>query len=170
LLIDVRAYPGSRRHPQFNRDALENFARRARHCVSMEAGAAGRLFASRVRIFAQNGTAERIVSWLRATWSPGVGRRAGRLIREARREAARLDVRRAHPSRCHRRLISDWLASREIEVEHLIDAGAASRMPDQGAVVEAGLLIYPGAAEPGSIPGGRGVDSGRGRSAIRIAR
>jgi uncharacterized protein (DUF488 family) len=54
-----------------------------------------------------------------------------------------------HPSRCHRRLISDWLASREIEVEHLIDMRRSERhVLTNGAVVAAGSITYPGGVQP----------------------
>jgi len=49
-------------------------------------------------------------------------------------------VREQHPSRCHRRLISDWLASREIEVEHLIDMRRSEpHVLTKGWVMAAGL-------------------------------
>ncbi len=75
---------------------------------------------------------------------------AGRLIREAREKRLALMCAERHPSRCHRRLISDWLASREIEVEHLIDVRSSEpHILTKWVVIEAGLLTYPGAAEPG---------------------
>ena len=60
------------------------------------------------------------------------------------------DVRIEHPSRCHRRLISDWLASRDVEVEHLIDGRRSEpHTLTRGAVIAAGTVTYPGTTQPG---------------------
>jgi hypothetical protein len=74
---------------------------------------------------------------------------AGRLIERARETRLAMMCAEQHPSRCHRRLISDWLVSREVEVEHLIDTRREPHVLTKGAVVAAGLVTYPGDAQPG---------------------
>ncbi len=96
LLVDVRAHPGSRRHPH-------------------------------------------------GEFAAG----AGRLVESGRGTRLAMMCAEQHPSGCHRRLISDWLASREIEVEHLIDMRRSEpHVLTKGAVIAAGLLTYPGGVQP----------------------
>jgi uncharacterized protein (DUF488 family) len=150
LLIDVRAHPGSPRNPQFNRDVLENSLRTQGIAYRWEGKALGGFRKPRpnsrntgLRNESFRGYADYMDS---EEFAAGVGR----LIERARETRLAVMCSERHPSRCHRRLISDWLASREIEVEHLIDMRSSEpHVLTKWAVVEAGLLTYPGAAEPG---------------------
>jgi len=150
LLIDVRAYPGSRRNPQFNRDALENSLGTHGIAYQWEGKALGGF--RRPRPNSRN-TALRNESFRGYADYMESGEfvaGASRLIEKARKTPPALMCAEQHPSRCHRRLISDWLASREIEVEHLIDTRRSEpHVLTQGAVVAAGLVTYPGVDQPG---------------------
>jgi len=148
LLIDVRAYPGSRRHPQFNRESLERAL--AAHGIGYrwEGKALGGFrkprpdsanLALRNRSF--RGYADHMGSgeFTKAVWGLIEGARGARLA---------LMCAEQHPSQCHRRLISDWLASRDVEVEHLIDEHRSEpHALTQGAVIAAGTVAYPGPAQ-----------------------
>ncbi len=117
LLIDVRAHPGSRRHPQFNREPLESSLAAHRIGYRWEGKALG------------------------GFRKPRESARGARLA---------LMCAERHPSRCHRRLISDWLASRDVEVEHLIDGRRSEpHTLTRGAVIAAGTVTYPGTTQPG---------------------
>ena len=150
LLIDVRAHPGSRRHPQFNRDALENSLGKHGIAYQWEGKALGGF--RRPRPNSRN-TALRNESfrgYADYMDSEEFAAGAGRLIERARETNLAVMCAEQHPSRCHRRLISDWLASREIEVEHLIDTRRSEpHALTKWAVVEAGLITYPENAQPG---------------------
>jgi len=123
-LVDVRANPASRRHPQFARIALEpslskagiryvwegkalggrrKFAKDSPHAALKEPG---------FRAYADHmGTEE---------FQEGVARLVvlGRATRAAIMCAERL------PSECHRAFISDYLVAQGEEVTHLLEAGA----------------------------------------------
>jgi uncharacterized protein (DUF488 family) len=149
LLVDVRAHPGSRRHPQFNRVALESSL--AEHGIGYqwEGTALGGFRRPRPNSRNTGLRNESFRGYTDHMESREFAAAAGRLIREAREKRLALMCAERHPSRCHRRLISDWLASREIEVEHLIDARRSEpHVLTKWAMVAAGLLTYPGGIQP----------------------
>ncbi len=148
LLIDVRAHPGSRRHPQFNRVALENSLRKHGIAYQWEGEALGGF--RRPRPNSRNTTLrnESFRGYADYMESGGFAAGAGRLIDRARETRLALMCAEHHPSRCHRLLISDWLASRDVQVERLLDKhGGEPHTLTKGAVVAAGLVTYPGIAQ-----------------------
>jgi uncharacterized protein (DUF488 family) len=151
LLVDVRRYPASRRHPQFAASALESTL-----------GAAG-------------------IEYLHAPFlggrrkarkgSPNTGWRVGgfrgyadyassepfrtaleRLIQVARDRKVTIMCAEAVPWRCHRQLIADQLCVRGIAVLHIIRPGRIElhRLNPMAQVLPGPKLVYP-AAQP-SIP------------------
>jgi uncharacterized protein (DUF488 family) len=119
-LVDVRRFPGSRRNPQFNQDALAaSLAARGiayRHAV--ELGGRRRSEPGEERFGCIRTAAFRSY--------------AARMARDEWQEALTEALAEAEPCfmcaetdwrRCHRRLISDLLTAREIEVVHLIRPG-----------------------------------------------
>jgi uncharacterized protein (DUF488 family) len=119
-LVDVRRFPGSRRNPQFNRDALASSLAGGgieyRHAVELGGRRKGEPGEERygcIRTAAFRSYAARMAQdeWQHA-------------LRQALAEpepcfmCAETDWRR-----CHRRLISDALMAREIEVVHLVRPG-----------------------------------------------
>jgi len=150
LLIDVRAHPGSRRHPQFNRVALEGSL--AGHGIGYqwEGRALGGFRRPRPNSRNTGLQNESFRGYADYMESGEFAAGAGRLIERARETRLAVMCAEQHPSRCHRRLISDWLASREVEVEHLIDMRRSEpHVLTKGAAVAAGLVTYPGGAQPG---------------------
>lgn len=123
-LVDVRRFPGSRRNPQFNRDALATSLAAAeidyRHAVELGGRRAGEPGEERfgcVRTAAFRSYAARMA---RDEWQLAL---AGALAeREPCLMCAETDWRR-----CHRRLISDLLTARAIEVVHLVRPGERQR-------------------------------------------
>jgi len=149
LLIDVRAHPGSRRHPQFNRTALESWL--AEHGIGYqwEGRALGGFRRPRPNSRNAGLRNESFRGYADYMESEEFAAGAGRLVESARETRLAMMCAEQHPSRCHRRLISDWLASREIEVEHLIDMRRSEpHVLTNGAVIAAGLLTYPGGVQP----------------------
>ncbi|HEY3002500.1 MAG TPA: DUF488 domain-containing protein [Kribbellaceae bacterium] len=123
-LIDIRRFPGSRRHPQFAREALavslpaggiryewqgeELGGRRSRHASSRHAALTDRAFA---------GYADHMDT-------PAFRSAAQALVRRAD-AGERLAVMCAETLwwRCHRSLVADALVCRGVDVVHLIDVG-----------------------------------------------
>jgi len=144
-LVDVRAYPASRRHPQFERATLEQSLPAAAIRYVWEGKALGgrrklakdsphaALKSPGFRAYADHmGTEE---------FREGVARLVGlgRSTRAAIMCAERL------PWECHRFLISDYLVAGGEKVTHLVNAGAAQDHRLNPIVrLRDGKLIYDG--------------------------
>jgi uncharacterized protein (DUF488 family) len=144
VIADVRAYPSSRRHPQFNRDALASWLPDAGIRYVHVPGLGGRREpvpgspngAWRERAF--QGYADHMSS-------PEFQSALAQLEACAREAATAIMCAEAVWWRCHRRLISDALVARGWQVHHLgIGAGRAVHELPAFAVVEPkGLVTYP---------------------------
>jgi len=156
-LVDVRRYPGSRRHPQFNRDALA--AALAQHGIEYAhaPGLGGRrkprpdsmntgLRNAGFRGYADYMSTSEFTTALDS------------LIESARARRTVIMCAESLPWRCHRSLIADALIARGVEVEHLLPqhgARTTSSAPRPGgnarahqltpaARIEGGHVTYPG--------------------------
>jgi uncharacterized protein (DUF488 family) len=147
-LVDVRAYPASRRHPQFGREALERSLTDAgiryvwegealggrrkpeadsRHLALKNAGF--RAYAGHMETPAFRQGLERLVE-------------TGRELRSAVLCAERL------PWQCHRNLIADSLVARGVRVLHLIGPGQASEHAlSRLARLDGARLLYDAGAQ-----------------------
>jgi uncharacterized protein (DUF488 family) len=120
-LVDVRRFPGSRRHPQFNREALERTLASAgiayRHAEALGGRRSGGAEFDCIRVAAFRGYA----AWMRSDDF-----------------AAALEAALAEPEpcfmcaetlwwQCHRRLIAELLDARGHEVVHLLRPGHSDR-------------------------------------------
>ena len=144
-LCDVRRYPGSRRHPQFNADALAaalDHAGIGYERLGRELGGRRRPRRDSVnagwRVAGFRGYADHMES---AEFEAGMER----LEALARRGRAAIMCAEGDWRRCHRRLISDALAARGWRVLHIRPDG---RLEDHEltdfAVVSDGTVSYPG--------------------------
>ncbi|HZR84276.1 MAG TPA: DUF488 domain-containing protein [Candidatus Binatia bacterium] len=142
-LADVRAYPASRRHPQFAREALDEACRERGVRYVWMPGLGGRRRARQ--------PATRHPAWR----EPGF-RNYADYMDTPEFEAAIGDLEalaRAGPTaflcaeglwwQCHRRLISDALTVRGWDVEHVLPNGslASHELPDFARVAD-GHLVY----------------------------
>ena len=105
-LVDVRAFPVSRRHPQFSRESLQGFLSDASIAYEWQGKALG---------------GYRKVSYPEHMKTPAFRDAAAAL-------AGRADTRcimcaESKPEDCHRRYIADWLAARGHRVVHLLAPG-----------------------------------------------
>jgi uncharacterized protein (DUF488 family) len=129
LLADVRSLPGSKRHPQFNKEALAESlsAQGIRYEHFPELG--GRRKPKRDsrntawRSASFRGYADHMET---EEFQEGIERLLA-LAREA--GLAGIMCAEAVWWRCHRSLISDYLKSRDIEVIHILDAGKIEPHP-----------------------------------------
>jgi uncharacterized protein (DUF488 family) len=120
LLADVRQFPGSRRHPQFNQEALAESLAEAgveyRHFVDLGGRRHKRLPDSpntAWRIESFNAYADHMQS---AEFLTALDE----LMRAAREQQTAIMCSEALPQKCHRRLISDALVARDWLVRHLL--------------------------------------------------
>ena len=101
----MRAYPGSRRHPQFNRENLATALREAGLAYRWEGKALGGMRPS----YAEHMQTEQFQSAARA-----LSEIDGRVC---------IMCAEGDPAECHRSFIADWLVAHGERVAHLLDFG-----------------------------------------------
>lgn len=144
-LIDVRRYPGSRRHPQFSRDALAASLDAAGIRYVHEPDLGGRRAArpgsphTAWRVEAFRGYADYMET---AEFQAALER----LIQQAAGETVAILCAEAVPWRCHRRLISDALVARGVDVLHILSPGRADphELDANARLLPGGRLLYAG--------------------------
>ena len=144
VLVDVRRFPGSRRHPHFGRDALAADLGDAGIRYVHEEDLGGRrdprpdshhggLRNASFRAYADHMESE------------AFGDAAERLLAVARAGAPAVMCAEAVPWRCHRWLLSDALLARGARVVHILGSGSArdhTLHPD-GRMAGEGRVVYP---------------------------
>ena len=148
-LVDVRAYPTSRRYPHFSRAALAGSLADACVRYAWEGKALGgrraptaasahvTLMNLQFRAYADHMT------------TPVFREGLERLIRSAREERTAFMCAERPPAECHRSFISDALCVRGIAVRHLVTAGEAephvlsalARRTETGIVYDVGAQL-----------------------------
>lgn len=129
VLVDVRAFPGSRKHPQFGKDRFADLLGGRgidyRHMPAL--GGRRKLDpAAEPHI----GGAWRNLSfraYAQYAQTPQFRAAIDELVEEADRQRTVICCSEAVPWRCHRWIVSDMLAARRVEVLHLISPGAPRR-------------------------------------------
>jgi uncharacterized protein (DUF488 family) len=105
LLVDVRAYPVSRRHPQFSREPLAEALSQSGIHYDWQGAALGGMrkggYAAQMDTTAFAGA-------------------AAALIAASREKALCIMCAETNPADCHRSHIADWLVTRGERVTHLI--------------------------------------------------
>jgi uncharacterized protein (DUF488 family) len=148
LLLDVRRFPASRRHPQFSREALAGSLQAAGIEYMHEPRLGGRRNArpgsphTAWRVEAFRGYADHMET---ADFQEALEA----LIRLSRERTVAILCAEAVPWRCHRRLISDALVARGLEVRHILGPRRvdAHELDPNARVLENGRrLVYSGAA------------------------
>ena len=141
LVVDVRSFPGSRRYPQFNKEALADSLGQHGICYEHFADLGGR----RKPKHTSHNTAWRNASFRGyADYMETEEFRKGieRLV-DLTSEVGPAAIMCAEAVwwRCHRALISDYLKARGIEVIHIVDANKSEPHPFTSAarIVDGGL-------------------------------
>jgi uncharacterized protein (DUF488 family) len=147
LLADVRAYPASRRHPQFGREAL-TIALQARGIAYTWMGAALGGHREARADTPNTGLAPVWRGYADHTQTPRYRAGLAQLEEQALTQSTVIMCAERNPDDCHRNLISDSLVGHGWNVVHLI--GAKERRVHQlhpAAQPGEDGLIYPGAGE-----------------------
>jgi uncharacterized protein (DUF488 family) len=144
LLVDVRRFPGSRRHPQFGKEALGAGLAAAGIAYRHEPDLGGR----RAPRPDSPNTAWRVAGFRGyADHMASAGFRAAleRLITQQETPTAVMCA-EAVPWKCHRQLIGDALVARRVEVVHLLGLGPRQIhvLNPNAAVGPDGGVVYPG--------------------------
>lgn len=144
LLVDVRSYPGSRRHPQFDRDALERALPEAGIEYRHEPSLGGRRRPSSdspntawrspgFRAYADHMASEEFREAL------------GRLLQLGRARRPAIMCAEGVPWRCHRQLIADALVAAGADVRHILGPARAEphELSEHARTRPDGTLVYP---------------------------
>jgi uncharacterized protein (DUF488 family) len=119
-LVDVRRFPGSRRHPQFNRAALADTLERAgiayRHAVELGGRRSGEPGEERFSCIETPGFRSYVARMGVSEWQEA-------LAAALSEPAPCFMCAETLWWRCHRRLIAELLAARGHDVRHLISPG-----------------------------------------------
>jgi uncharacterized protein (DUF488 family) len=147
-LVDVRAYPRSRRHPQFNSDTLPASLAAAGidygHLPALGGKREGRPDSKNIgwREPAFRAYADHMDT---AVFAGGLAA----LLAAAARQRVAIMCAEAHPSHCHRSLISDALVARAVPVEHIVGPGPRQpHRPPPFARLADGRVTYPALLTP----------------------
>jgi uncharacterized protein (DUF488 family) len=118
LLVDVRRFPGSRRHPQFNRDALaQSLASRGIDYAHYEAlGGRRRPRADSHNTAWRNDSFRGYADYMEA---PAFAGAIEALLRQAASRRVAIMCAEMLWWQCHRGLIADYLKARHHEVTHI---------------------------------------------------
>lgn len=150
LLVDVRRYPGSRRHPWFNREALEATLAEAGIDYRHEKRLGGRR--GKPRHDSPNG------GWRNAGFqayadhmdSDEAGVALARILEDAREHRPAIMCAEIVPWRCHRRILSDHLVAAGVRVVHILEPGSVEdhELDALARIRSDGRVIYPPEEEP----------------------
>ena len=142
-LVDVRRFPGSRRHPQFASAAL-----------AAELGSAGIEYRHAHSLGGRRtpNPMSANVGWRNASFrayadhiaTPEFQDALDELIEVGQRIPTTVMCAEAVPWRCHRNLIADALVARGYEVRHILDAATTVHKLTSFGRIRAGAVEYPG--------------------------
>jgi uncharacterized protein (DUF488 family) len=145
-LVDVRAFPSSKRHPQFSRQPLSIALESAGIAYQWQGEALGGFrkgsansphAALRHPMF--RAYAEHMATASFAEAATGLARRRGRVC---------IMCAESNPAECHRSLIADWLVAHGHAVVHVLGEGRMREHAlNPAARMEEGRLVYAGAQQ-----------------------
>jgi uncharacterized protein (DUF488 family) len=145
VLVDVRRYPVSRRHPQFSRESLPAALLAAGVTYQHEADLGGH---REPRPDSPN------TAWRADAFRGYADHMATAPFREALARVAALEraavmCAEAEPKGCHRRLLADALHARGVAVRHLIGPGRVEdhRLHPRAQLRPDGTLVYAAAGQ-----------------------
>jgi len=142
LLLDVRMYPQSRRHPQFNRDRLSRALGEAgieyRHMPSL--GGRRRPDPESLNLGLRDEGFRGFADYMQ---TPEFDASLAEVVQSADQERTAIMCAESLPWRCHRSLISDGLVARGVRVLHIIGGQPKEHTLTPAARVEGECVTYP---------------------------
>lgn len=146
-VADVRSWPGSRRHPRFARTALERSLGAAGIAYRHLPGLGGRRGPQALGRPSPNGFWEvpGFRNYADYALTPPFAEALEDLVTLGRAQPTAILCAEAHPSRCHRRILTDHLLARGIEVVHILGPGRSepAERADAARITPDGVVIYP---------------------------
>jgi uncharacterized protein (DUF488 family) len=153
-LVDVRAHPGSRRHPQFSRSSMEEWVPAAgvHYRWAPDLGGRRRAAASSRHVALTNTAFRAYADYME---TDAFRSALDELLAGARTERSAVMCAETLWWRCHRRLIADAVVlRRSFGVEHLFhDGKVVEHAPTPVARLHDDALVYDGGAESLDLDG-----------------
>lgn len=145
-LVDIRAFPGSRRHPHFSREALARELPDAgiEYLHRPSLGGRRRLAPDAPPSAWRNDSFRAYAEYMR---TPEFHAALEELIDLGAAKRTVIMCSEAVPWRCHRTLVSDALTARGVHVEHILDRGVSEHSLTKFAVVHDGEVAYPATSD-----------------------
>lgn len=147
VLVDVRSFPGSRRYPHFNREALQIALPEAgiKYVHLPELGGRRKALPNSINVAWRNESFRGYADYMD---TPSFRSGVERLLELADTGRTAIMCSEAVWWRCHRSLISDYLKVRGVEVIHILAAGKSEPHPYTSAArLVNGVLSYRGVLE-----------------------
>ncbi|PIC64423.1 DNA repair protein [Sporosarcina sp. P13] len=122
-LIEIRAFPGSRKFPHFHEDQMKKWLPENnidyKHCTKLGGRRRkSKTIDSEINSGWNNQSFHNYADFtLTSEFKEGIDK----LTNEAANQRIAICCSERHPARCHRLLISNWLVSYKWEVKHIID-------------------------------------------------
>lgn len=150
-LIDVRAYPSSKRHPQFTRLALETALRASGIRYLWEGEALGGMRRARTGSPHAALSDPTLRGYADHMASAEFNQAIGRLLDIAHRHTAVFMCAEREPLHCHRSFIADALLVRNASILHLYDQGDVRRhaLRPEARPLAGGEIVYDGGVQLG---------------------
>ena len=144
-LVDIRRFPGSRKHPHFNRDNLTVALPKLGVEYHWLEALGGRRHMQRDESpnlgLENNGFRNYADYMLTDEFREGVEQ----LLEVARQHRTAIMCAEGLFWQCHRRLVSDFLVANGVTVQHIMPSGELRpHTLTDGAVIEGGQVTYPG--------------------------
>lgn len=144
-LVDIRRFPGSRKHPHFNQDKLASALQKAGveyHWLEALGGRRQEKLDESPNLGLQNQSFRNYADYmLTHDFQEGIKK----LLELVRRKRTAIMCAEGLFWRCHRRLVSDFLFANGVTVQHIVpDGDLQPHKLTKGAVVENGRVTYPG--------------------------
>jgi len=150
ILVDVRSFPGSRRYPHFNREALKGSLRTSGidYIHLPELGGRRRPLPDSLNMTWRNESFRGYADYMETDeFRDGIDR----LLALGRDRRTVIMCSEAVWWRCHRSMISDYLKGKGVDVIHILAAGKSEAHPYTSAArIVNGDLSYRGVLEPGT--------------------
>jgi uncharacterized protein (DUF488 family) len=144
-LVDIRRFPGSRKHPHFNQDNLATALPGSGleyHWLEALGGRRHKQREDSPNLGLENQGFRNYADYmLTQEFQEGVKK----LLEVARRKRTAIMCAEGLFWQCHRRLVSDSLVANEVIVQHIMpDGELRAHTLTTGAVIEGGRVTYPG--------------------------
>ncbi|HEU4748657.1 MAG TPA: DUF488 domain-containing protein [Gemmatimonadaceae bacterium] len=140
-LIDVRAFPASRRYPHFSKESLgeslPSVSVRYTHFPELGGRRKGRADSRNVKW--RNAGFRAYADYME---TPEFEAALDRLLQLARGESTTIMCAEAVPWRCHRTLVADAVEARGVQVFHILDAAARRHTVTSFAAVQDSRVRY----------------------------